>query len=287
MKTEPKEEEWDAVIKPQSSLFNLRLDEVWRYRDLMLMFVRRDFVSQYKQTILGPIWFIIQPLLTTFAFLIVFGRIAKISTGVNIPQPLFYLSGIIVWSYFAECLIKTSTVFRDNASIFGKVYFPRLIMPLSIVTSNLIRFGVQLLLFIVVLLYYIIFENYSPNFSSFIFLLPVLVIIMAILALSIGMIVSSLTTKYRDLAFLISFGVQLFMYATPIIYSLDSVSGKALSILKWNPVAPIVEGVRKGIFNQGHFSLGYLGYSIGVTFTLLILAIIIFNRVERSFVDTV
>jgi lipopolysaccharide transport system permease protein len=281
------EENWDLVIQPRNSLLDLRLADVWRYRDLLGILVRRDFVSQYKQTILGPIWFVLQPLMTSFAFLVIFGRIAKISTGTTIPQPLFYLSGVILWTYFAECLNKTSTVFRDNASIFGKVYFPRLIMPLSIVSSNLMRFAVQLALFVLMLVYYIVFEDYQLQITPYLLLLPLMVILMAILALSMGMIISALTTKYRDLAFLVAFGVQLLMYATPIIYPLSTLPQKAQDILKLNPMAPIVEGFRKGIFNEGYFSLGYLGYSVAVSVGLLFVAIVIFNRVEKSFIDTV
>jgi lipopolysaccharide transport system permease protein len=279
-------EEWDMVIESSHSLFDLHLKDVWRYRDLLGLLVRRDFVSLYKQTILGPIWFFLQPLLTTFTFLIVFGKLAKIETGVT-PQPLFYLSGIVLWTYFSECLVKTSTVFKDNTSIFGKVYFPRLIVPLSIVTSNLIKLGIQSLLFVLMLLYYIIFQDYHVQVTPYLLLLPLMILLMAMLGLSLGMIISSLTTKYRDLAFLVAFGVQLLMYATPIIYPLSKLSDKALSILKWNPMAPIVEGVRMGLFNEGYFNFGYLGYAIGISVGLLSIAIVIFNKVEKSFIDTI
>ncbi|MEN9638453.1 MAG: hypothetical protein RLZZ262_321 [Bacteroidota bacterium] len=281
-------EEWDMVIESKHSLFDLHLRDVWRYRDLLTLMVRRDFVSLYKQTILGPIWFFLQPLLTTFTFLIVFGKLAKIETG-ETPQPLFYLSGIVLWTYFSECLVKTSTVFKDNTSIFGKVYFPRLIVPLSIVVSNLLKLGIQSLLFILILLYYIFFKDYSIEFTPYLLLLPLMVVLMAMLGLSLGMIISSLTTKYRDLAFLVAFGVQLLMYATPIIYPLSNLAKneKALNILKWNPMAPIVEGVRKGLFNEGYFSFGYLGYAVAVSVVLLSVAVIVFNKVEKSFIDTI
>jgi lipopolysaccharide transport system permease protein len=279
-------EEWDMVIESSHSLFDLHLRDVWRYRDLLTLLVRRDFVSLYKQTILGPIWFFVQPLLTTFTFLIVFGKLAKIETG-ETPQPLFYLSGIVLWTYFSECLVKTSTVFKDNTNIFGKVYFPRLIVPLSIVVSNLIKLGVQSCLFILMLLYYVLFKDYQMEATPYLLLLPVMVLLMAMLGLSLGMIISSMTTKYRDLAFLVAFGVQLLMYATPIIYPLSKLSENALNILKWNPMAPIVEGVRKGLFNEGYFSFGYLGYAVLVSCGLLAVAVIVFNKVEKSFIDTI
>jgi lipopolysaccharide transport system permease protein len=279
-------EEWDMVIESKHSLFDLHLKDVWRYRDLLTLLVRRDFVSLYKQTILGPIWFFVQPLLTTFTFLIVFGKLAKIETG-ETPQPLFYLSGIVLWTYFSECLVKTSTVFKDNTSIFGKVYFPRLIVPLSIVVSNLIKLGIQSLLFVLMLLHYIIFQNFEMQVTAYLLLLPIMIVLMAMLGLSLGMIISSLTTKYRDLAFLVAFGVQLLMYATPIIYPLSKLSDKALNILKWNPMAPIVEGVRKGLFNEGYFTFGYLGYAVAVSVILLSVAVIVFNKVEKSFIDTI
>ena len=267
-------------------MLDINLKEVWRYRDLLWMFIKRDFAAQYKQTILGPIWFFLQPLLTTFTFLIVFGKLAKIETG-ETPQPLFYLSGIVLWTYFSECLVKTSTVFKDNTSIFGKVYFPRLIVPLSIVVSNLIKLGIQSLLFVLMLLFYVFFQDYSMEATPYLLLLPLMIVLMAMLGLSLGMIISSLTTKYRDLAFLVAFGVQLLMYATPIIYPLSKLSENALNILKWNPMAPIVEGVRKGLFNEGYFSFGYLGYAVAVSVILLSVAVIVFNKVEKSFIDTI
>ncbi len=282
-------ENWDLVIEPRYSLLNLRLKEVWRYRDLLKTLVMRNFVAQYKQTVLGPLWFFIQPMLTTLTFMVIFGRIAAIPTN-DIPRPLFYLSGIVIWTYFADCLVKTSTVFRDNANIFGKVYFPRLIMPLSIVVSNLMKFGVQIILFLIVLGYYLIFrDDFQLNITPYIFLIPVLILIMAIMGLSMGMIISSMTTKYRDLAYLVSFGVQLFMYATPVVYPLDSerVRSFAGNFLQWNPMAPILEGVRKGLFNSGMFEWWYLGYAACVSIVLLAIAIVVFNRVERSFIDTV
>ena len=283
-------DEWDVIIEPRFSWWDLRLGEVWQYRDLLSTLVHRNFVAQYKQTILGPVWFFIQPMLTTLTFMVIFGSIANIPTD-GIPQPLFYLSGIVIWSYFSDCLVKTSTVFKDNAGVFGKVYFPRLIMPLSIVLSNLIKFALQTLLFVVVLVYYLVFKGdaFELHITPYIWLLPVFLLLMATLGLSLGMIISALTTKYRDLAFLVSFGVQLLMYATPVVYPLSSerVRSIAGSFLQWNPLAPILEGVRKGLFGQGFFEWWYLGYACAVSFILLLLAVIIYNRVEKTFIDTV
>ncbi|MEO5910940.1 MAG: ABC transporter permease [Pelobium sp.] len=279
---------WDLDIQPQNHLFDLQLADVWRYRDLLGLLVRRDFVSFYKQTILGPLWFFLQPLFTTIIFTFVFGNLAGISTD-GLPQPLFYMAGITAWNYFADCLNKTSTVFKDNASIFGKVYFPRLIMPLSIVMSNLVRFGVQLLLFFLFMLYYYAIGA-SFQLTWYIFLFPVLVLLMALQGLGLGMIISAMTTKYRDLAFLVTFGVQLLMYATTVIYPLSTAISKYPDyawVVEYNPMTPIIEGFRLGFLGEGSFnwiSLGYAGLvSIGLTF----FGLIIFNKVEKTFVDTV
>lgn len=279
---------WDLDIQPQNHLFDLQLADVWRYRDLLGLLVRRDFVSFYKQTILGPLWFFLQPLFTTIIFTFVFGNLAGISTD-GLPQPLFYMAGITAWNYFADCLNKTSTVFKDNASIFGKVYFPRLIMPLSIVMSNLVRFGVQLLLFFLFMLYYYAIGA-SFQLTWYIFLFPVLVLLMALEGLGLGMIISAMTTKYRDLAFLVTFGVQLLMYATTVIYPLSTAISKYPDyawVVEYNPMTPIIEGFRLGFLGEGSFnwiSLGYAGLvSIGLTF----FGLIIFNKVEKTFVDTV
>jgi lipopolysaccharide transport system permease protein len=282
-----RDEQWDLVIETSQSPFQLNLRDVWHYRDLLLLLVRRDFVSFYKQTILGPVWFFLQPLITTITFTFIFGRLAKIETGDTIPQPLFYMAGIVTWNYFAECLTKTSTVFKDNAGIFGKVYFPRLIMPLSIVLSNLLKFGVQLLLFFIIFGYYVIFRDYDPGLSAYALLFPLMILIMASLGLGLGMIISAATTKYRDLAFLITFGVQLFMYATPVIYPLSTLPESARGIMQWNPMAPVIEGIRLGFFGEGLFSWSYLAFSLGITAFILLLGIVIFNRVEKKFVDTV
>jgi lipopolysaccharide transport system permease protein len=280
--------EWDLVIEPQTSLFELNLKDVWRYRDLLWLLVKRDFVSFYKQTILGPLWFFIQPLFTTIIFTFIFGNLAGLSTD-GLPQPLFYMAGITAWNYFADCLTKTSTVFRDNANIFGKVYFPRLIMPLSIVVSNLVRFGVQMLLFFVMIAYYLIQNEMGSLFqpNAYILLFPVLVLLMALLGLGLGLIITALTTKYRDLAFLITFGVQLMMYATTVIYPLSAAPTKYKWLIELNPMTGIIEAFRFGFLGQGEFTINTFGYSVIFTLISLVLGVIIFNKTEKNFVDTV
>ena len=278
------DEDWSEIIGPSTGLFDLKLNEVWRYRDLLIMFVRRDFVATYKQTILGPLWFFIQPLLTTVTFVIVFGNIAKIPTD-GVPQVLFYLSGLTLWNYFADCLNKTATVFRDNAGIFGKVYFPRLIIPLSIIVSNLVRFAIQFVLFGAIWAWFLYKGNIQPN--VFIFLIPLLVVLMAIMSLGLGLIITALTTKYRDLVFLLTFGVQLLMYATPIIYPMSALPTKYASIIKANPLSAIVETFRYGFTGSGSFRWLYLLYSSIFSIIVLAMGIIVFNKVEKSFMDTV
>ena len=285
MNHEQAAKEWDLVIEPQSSLFELHLKDVWRYRDLLWLLVKRDFVSFYKQTILGPLWFFIQPLFTTIIFTFVFGNLAGLSTD-GLPQPLFYMAGITAWNYFADCLTKTSTVFRDNAQIFGKVYFPRLIMPLSIVVSNLVRFGVQMLLFFMMIGYYA-FSGAAFHSNSFVLLFPILVLLMALLGLGLGLIITALTTKYRDLAFLITFGVQLMMYATTVIYPLSAAPAKYKWLVELNPMTEIIEAFRYGFLGQGVLTWQSLGYSVIVTLVSLVLGVIIFNKTEKTFVDTV
>ena len=280
------EESWE--IKPESSLLNLKLKEVWAYRDLLMLLVRRDFVSFYKQTILGPLWFFIQPIFTTVIFTFIFGNLAGISTD-GLPKPLFYMAGITAWNYFSDCLTKTSSVFRDNAGIFGKVYFPRLIMPLSIVVSNLVRFGVQMFLFIAAIIYYVLIGA-DIHLSWGILLIPYVIVVMALLGLGSGMIISALTTKYRDLVFLITFGVQLLMYATTIIYPLSEAEKKYPTyswIIKYNPLTPIIETFRYGMLGEGSFSWANLVYSTCITAAITLVGIIIFNKVEKNFVDTV
>jgi lipopolysaccharide transport system permease protein len=274
------------IIKPVKSLMDLKLLELWNYRDLLFMFVKRDFLASYTQTILGPLWFFIQPILTTIMFVFVFGNIAGISTDGQ-PKALFYLSGLVIWNYFSDCLNKTANVFVSNASIFGKVYFPRLITPLSIIVSGLMRFGIQLLLFIAVFIFYFFKGEVTFHWNLAITLLPLLLILMAGFALGLGMIISSLTTKYRDLAMFIGFGVGLLMYATPVIYPLNSVPTKYQYIVNANPIGPIVETFRYAFLGSGNFSLSHLIYSSTCMLVLLFVGIIAFNKVEQNFMDTV
>ncbi|HEY4324110.1 MAG TPA: ABC transporter permease [Mucilaginibacter sp.] len=282
------EENWDIEITSSNSLFDLKLGDVWHYRDLLLLLVRRDFVAFYKQTILGPIWFFLQPLATIILFNFVFANIAKISTG-SIPAPIFYLAGTIVWNYFADCLTKTSTVFKDNAPILGKIYFPRLIMPLSIVLSNLIRFGVQFILFLLMMAIYSI-KGAPIHPNLYLLLFPLLIMLIAALGLGLGMMISAVTTKYRDLSFVISFGVPLLMYTTTVIYPLSTAEAKYPQyswLIKYNPITIIIEAFRKGFLGEGAFEWGLLGVACGAVLIILIVGTIIFNRVEKSFVDTV
>lgn len=284
MKSE--EESWDLIIEGKSSLLDLHFQDVWRYRDLLLMFVKRDFISFYKQTILGPLWFFIQPIFTTIVFAFVFGNLAGISTD-GLPHYLFYLSGITAWNYFADCITKTSTVFKDNANIFGKVYFPRLIMPLSIVVSNLVRFGVQFVLFLIMMgyFYWVKGSDFAP--TQAILLFPILLLLMALLGLGLGLIISALTTKYRDLSFLVTFGVQLLMYGTTVIYPLSAAPEGYKKIIELNPMTFIIEAFRYGFLGKGTFSMEGLFYSTGVTLVIFFLGILIFNKTERNFVDTI
>lgn len=277
--------EYTTVIKPKNKLFEVDIKEIWSYRDLFSMFVKKDIITQYKQTILGPAWFFIQPALTTVMYMVVFGGIAGISTD-GLPQPLFYLAGIVCWQYFSDCLNKTSSTFTTNQNIFGKVYFPRLIVPLSTITSNLVRMGIQFLLFIAVYAYYMMTGvAVAPNWYAL--LLPLLVIMLAGLALGFGIIISSLTTKYRDLTILFSFIVQLWMYATPVIYPLSTMSPEKQWIMALNPVTSILETFKYGLLGVGTFSWGQLAYSFGFMVVLLIIGIVVFNKVQRSFMDTV
>jgi lipopolysaccharide transport system permease protein len=279
------EESWDLIIQPKSRWFDLQLRDLWRYRDLVMLFVRRDFVAQFKQTILGPLWFILQPLLTTIMFTIVFGQIAQLSTD-GLPKILFYLSGNIVWGYFANCLNNTSNTFVANAGLFGKVYFPRLAVPVSIVISQLLTFGLQFGMFLCFLLYYALSgAALTPNAT--VFLTPLLILLMAGLGLGLGIIFSSLTTKYRDLRFLLTFGVQLLMYATPVIYPLSSIPAKYRLLILANPMTPIIETFRYGFLGSGSFSPVHLAYSAGFTASALFLGILLFSRIERTFMDTV
>jgi lipopolysaccharide transport system permease protein len=277
--------ELKTIIKPKNKLFEVDFKEIWQYRDLFSMFVKRDIITQYKQTVLGPLWFFIQPALTTVMYMVVFGGIAGISTD-ELPQPMFYLAGIVCWQYFADCLNKTSTTFTVNQGIFGKVYFPRLIVPLATISSNLVRMGIQFMLFIAVYIYYLIMGvQVAPNI--YVLLLPVLILMLAGLSLGFGIIISSMTTKYRDLTILFSFIVQLWMYATPVIYPLSTMSEKRQWIMALNPVTSIIETFKYGTMGTGTFSWGMLGYSFGFMVVLLAIGIVVFNKVQRSFMDTV
>lgn len=279
-------EPWDLIIEPKEKLFQLNLSEVWKYRDLIFLFVKRDFVAQYKQTILGPLWHVIQPVFTTLVFLLIFGKIANIPTD-GITPVLFFMSGITIWNYFSSCLTATSTTFVANAGIFGKVYFPRLVIPLSTVISNMIKFGIQFLLLMVVMGWYA-FKGNSYSISTAILLIPLLVLLMALLGLGLGIIISSLTTKYRDFTILIGFAVQLLMYATPVAYPLSFLKDKSYaSWIEWNPLSPIVEGFRYALFHNGSFQLHDLFYSTIIIVLLLVLGLLMFSKVERTFMDTV
>ncbi len=280
-------EKWTTEIKPKNGLLAIDFKEIWQYRDLCTLFVKRDIITQYKQTVLGPLWFLIQPLMTTVMYMVVFGGIAKISTD-GLPQPLFYLAGICFWQYFSDCLTKTSNTFVNNAGIFGKVYFPRLITPISTVISNLVRFGIQFGLFLTVYLYYLIFTDVTIQTNWYALLIPILVFMLAGLALGFGILFSSMTTKYRDLQLLLSFFVSLWMYATPVIYPLSTITNPQLRLLmSLNPLTPIVEAFKYGMLGVGEFSWTMLGYSFGFMITLLGVGIIVFNKVQRSFMDTV
>lgn len=283
--------EWTTEIKPKTGLFNIELKELWRYRDLCMLFVKRNIITQYKQTVLGPLWFFVQPILTTIMYMVVFGGIAGIPTD-GIPQPLFYLAGISLWQYFSTCLNGTSNTFVANAGIFGKVYFPRLVTPISTVISNLVKFFIQFLLFLMVYAYYQIHFWYNDmplvQTNWYALLFPVLILLSAGLSLGFGIFFSSLTTKYRDLQQLLSFFVQLWMYATPVIYPLSTITNpKILLLMKLNPLTGIFEAFKYGLLGVGQFSWTMLAYSFGFMVVLLLVGVVLFNRVQRSFMDTV
>ena len=283
---ESKPDSWDLVIKPQTGWFDLHLDDLWRYRDLLWLFVRRDFVSVYKQTILGPLWFFVQPVLTTLMFTVIFSGIAKISTS-GFPPVLFYLAGMTPWNYFAASLTKTSNTFITNAGIFRKVYFPRLISPLSVVISTLIQFAIQFTLFLGFMGWYALQgADINPNFPLILTLTPVLLVLMALLGLGTGIVISSLTTKYRDFTFLVSFGVQLAMYATPVIYPMSEVPDKYRWLIHANPMSAIIESFR-AIYLGGPVPWSALWVASAVILAVLFLGTILFNKVEKTFMDTV
>ena len=279
---------WDIIIQPNTKLFSLNIAEVWRYKDLLYMYVKRDIVTLYKQTILGPLWYIIQPLTTTIMFMFVFGGIAGISTD-GLPQPLFYMAGILCWNYFSECLTRCADTFNANQNVFGKVYFPRLVVPLSIAISSLLKMAIQFILFIAIYLFYL-FQGYSPQITWYILLFPILIIMLAGLGLGFGLLISSMTTKYRDLKFLVSFGVQLWMYITPVIYPLSVLKNNYPQYV-WaiviNPLTAVIETFKMGFLGQGTISWTYFIYSLIFTFVIMIWGIVTFNKVQRSFMDTI
>lgn len=282
------DDEWLYEIKPKDNFFSLHLNEVWKYRDLLFLFVKRDVVTVYKQTILGPLWYLIQPLFTSVIFTIIFNNVAGIDTG-KVPAFLYNLAGIIVWNYFTSCLTETSDTFKKNAAIFGKVYFPRLIMPLSVVVSNLLKLGIQLLIFISFYVYYVLIGK-DLVFNSYVFLFPFLVGLMGVLGLGLGMIISSLVTKYRDLSFLIGFGVQLLMYVSAVMYPITLLKEKLPEygwLIEYNPLAYVIEASRFMLLNEGEVSFFGVLYTIGITIAVFFIGLLIFNKTEKSFIDTV
>ena len=282
-------EEWLFEIKPKNNFFSLHLKEVWRYRDLLLLFVKRDIVTVYKQTILGPLWYLIQPLFTAIIFTIIFNNVAGINTG-KVPSLLFNLSGIVIWNYFATSLTETSDTFKKNAAIFGKVYFPRIISPLSIVITNLVKLGIQLLIFVGFYMYYVAIDKFSFQIDATILLFPILILIMGFLGLGLGMIISSMVTKYRDLTFLVTFGIQLLMYVSAVMYPMDLIKEKMPQLgwlVAYNPLAYVVETSRTILLHEGSFSNSGLLYTISFTVIVFLIGLIIFNQTEKKFIDTV
>ncbi|HMH22011.1 MAG TPA: ABC transporter permease [Puia sp.] len=281
------ERKWQEVITPHNSLFTLNIKEIWSYRDLLLILMRRDIVAIYKQTILGPLWFVLQPLLTTITFVIVFARAARLST-MGLPPILFYLSGLVLWTYFSECIIRTSTFLKDSSPILSKVYFPRLIVPLSLILTNLVKFSIQLGLFFVIYLYYLFVQKTPVAPNGYALLLPVLILLVALLGLGSGMIISSLTTRYKDLAHLTTFGVQLLMFTSPVIFPLSSF-GKGVYglVIRANPMTGIIEAFRYAFLGKGELNWPLLGYDTLFIGVLLLVGILVFNSIEKSFVDSI
>jgi lipopolysaccharide transport system permease protein len=279
------DDDWTMVIRPRRPWLDLRLGELWRARDLIMLFVRRDFVAVYKQTILGPLWYIIQPLLTTITFTIIFGRVARLPTD-GLPDFVFYMAGTVIWGYFAMCLTKTSNTFVTNRNLFGKVYFPRLAVPISIVLSNLVNFGIQFLMFFAFVLFYWLFgDSVQPNAA--VLFTPLLVLMMAGLGLGFGIVVSSMTTRYRDLTQLVAFGVQLLMYATPVIYPISAVPEQLRPLIALNPLTSIIETFRYAYLGAGSVGWGGLLYSFVFMLSVLFIGLLLFNRIEQNFMDTV
>ncbi len=279
-----KQENWSTVIRPHSGIFDIDFQEIWKYRDLLWLFVKRDITTVYKQTVLGPLWFIVRPVLTTLMFTFVFGKMAKVSTD-GLPHIVFYLSGVTFWGYFSECLNKTSNTFTKNQGLFGKVYFPRIIVPGSIIFSTFIKFLIQVSIFLIVWSFYFSKGQVSPSWQIALF--PVVICFMAMTSLGFGIIFSSLTTKYRDLRFLLGFGVQLWMYGTPVIYPLSAIPKEYVDIVKWNPIAPLIETMRAGFLGKGSFDWNMFVYSGIFAVVIMAIGIVIFSRVEKNFMDTV
>ncbi|WP_418636165.1 ABC transporter permease [Winogradskyella sp.] len=286
------EEHWLYVISSKKKLLDLNFKEIWNYRDLLFLFVKRDIITLYKQTVLGPLWYLIQPLFTSLIFTLIFNNLADIPTGEGVPNFLFNLAGITSWNYFKDCLVGTSDTFKKNENIFGKVYFPRVIMPMSVVVSNLLKFGIQLLVFIGFYIYYLYFTgntfNVMPQLS--LLLLPLLIGLMALLGLGFGMIISSMTTKYRDLTFLVQFGVQLLMYGSAVMYPMSYFKDKLPNyywLIEWNPIAIIIESFRTMVFGVGELDINKLIYTIITSFIIFLIGLIIFNKTEKSFIDTI
>lgn len=284
----PNNNDWLFEITPKNKFFTLNLKEVWQYRDLLLLFVKRDVITVYKQTVLGPLWYLIQPLFTSVTFTIIFNNVAGINTG-SVPPFLFNLAGITVWNYFTACLTGTSDTFKANAAIFGKVYFPRIITPLSVVISNLVKFGIQFLIFIAFYIFYY-FKGADLNLNSLILFFPLLILIMGILGLGLGMLISAMVTKYRDFSHLIGFGIQLLMYLSAVMYPMELIKDKLPKygwIVEYNPLAYIIETARYMLLNVGEISIGGLSYTFVVTVTVFFIGLLVFNKTEKSFIDTV
>lgn len=288
MDSENEQDDWLFVIKPKNKFLSLNLREVWQYRDLLFLFVKRDIITVYKQTVLGPLWYLIQPLFTSLTFTIIFNNVAGINTG-SVPPFLFNLTGITVWNYFTACLNGTSDTFKANASVFGKVYFPRIITPLSIVISNLIKFGIQFLIFIAFYIFYYL-KDANLILNGFAVFFPFLIIIMGILGLGLGMLISSMIAKYRDFSYLVSFGIQLLMYLSAVMYPMELVKNKLPKygwIVEYNPLAFIIETSRYILLNVGEVSALGLIYTVAVTIVIFFIGLLTFNRTEKSFIDTV
>lgn len=278
--------DWSLVIEPRKGLLDINLAEIWRYRDLVALLVKRDFVAFYKQTVLGPLWFAIQPILTTAVYVLLFNKVASVPTD-GAPPILFQMAGITCWLYFSEVLLKTSDTFITNANIFGKVYFPRIVIPVSIVLSSMIRLGIQLGLFFCVWAYYYFFTDATVELTWAALLFPVLVILMGLQGLGLGVLISSLTSKYRDLKYLLTFGIQLLQFTTSVAYPLSAAKGNMQDIIGYHPFTAILETFRFGFLGSGQFYGGYFLYSIVITFVFLAAGVLVFNRVERTFMDTV